>query len=33
LIEASRAYESNVRMIQHQDQTASTLISRILRTN
>lgn len=33
LIEASRAYESNVRMIQHQDQTASTLISRILRNN
>jgi flagellar basal-body rod protein FlgF len=32
LIEATRAYESNVRMIQHQDQTASTLISRILRT-
>lgn len=31
LIEASRAYESNVRMIQHQDQTASSLISRILR--
>lgn len=33
LIEASRAYESNVRMIQHQDQTSSTLISRILRSS
>jgi flagellar basal-body rod protein FlgF len=32
MIEASRIYESNVRMIQHQDQTAQTLISRILRT-
>lgn len=32
LIEATRVYESNIKMIQHQDQTASTLISRLLRT-
>jgi len=30
LIKASRAYEANVRMIQHHDQTAGTLISRLL---
>ncbi len=32
LIEATRVYESNIKMIQHQDQTASTLISRLLRS-
>jgi flagellar basal body rod protein FlgG len=31
LIETSRMYEANVRMIQNQDQTASSLINRILK--
>lgn len=31
LIETSRAYEANVRMIQNQDQLLSTLINRVLR--
>lgn len=30
LIKASRAYEANVKMIQHHDETASSLISRLL---
>lgn len=31
MIQASRAYESNVRMIQHQDNTVGTLVNRVLR--
>jgi flagellar basal-body rod protein FlgF/flagellar basal-body rod protein FlgG len=31
LIEASRAYESNLRLIQHQDQAYGNLIGRVLR--
>jgi flagellar basal body rod protein FlgG len=31
LIEASRAYEANVRMIQNQDQLLGTLVTRVLR--
>ena len=31
LIEATRAYESNLRLIQHQDQATGNLISRLLR--
>jgi flagellar basal-body rod protein FlgF/flagellar basal-body rod protein FlgG len=31
LIEASRAFEANVRLIQNQDQMMGTLISRVLR--
>jgi flagellar basal-body rod protein FlgF/flagellar basal-body rod protein FlgG len=31
LIEASRVYESNLRMIQHQDQAYGNLIGRVLR--
>jgi flagellar basal-body rod protein FlgF/flagellar basal-body rod protein FlgG len=33
LIETSRAYEANVRMIQSQDQMAGSLVSRLLRQN
>jgi flagellar basal-body rod protein FlgF len=32
LIETSRAYEANVKMIQHHDQATASLINRILRT-
>lgn len=31
LIEASRAYEANVRLIQHQDQMVGTLVNRVLK--
>src|SRR5690606_6173440 len=31
LIEASRAYEANVRLIQHQDQMLGSLVTRVLR--
>jgi len=31
LIETSRAYEANIRMIQSQDQMAGSLVSRLLR--
>ena len=31
LIEATRAYEANVRMIQNQDQTLGSLMSRLLK--
>ncbi len=32
LIEASRAFEANVKMIQHQDQMSGALVTRLLRT-
>ena len=31
VIEASRGYEANVRMIQNQDQLLGTLVTRVLR--
>jgi flagellar basal body rod protein FlgG len=31
LIETSRAYENNIRMIQHQDQMLGSLVNRVLR--
>ena len=32
LIETSRAYETNVRMIQHQDEMSGQLLNRVLRS-
>ncbi|NHZ70934.1 MAG: flagellar biosynthesis protein FlgF, partial [Proteobacteria bacterium] len=31
LIETSRAYETNIKMIQHQDQLTGALVNRLLR--
>jgi flagellar basal body rod protein FlgG len=31
MIEASRAFETNARLLQHQDQLTGTLINRLLR--
>jgi flagellar basal body rod protein FlgG len=32
LIETSRAYETNIRMIQHQDELSGQLLGRVLRS-